>query len=658
MNDDGQIVVVDLFAGAGGLSQGTVEAIIDHYRKRIGHETGLDPTDVRYDHPRVHWWLAEHVDMHAINHWEPAIETHSRNHPWATQYHAKIQELHPPDVVEPGTVDILSAGPKCTHFSTARGGKPVSEQKRASGWDVLFWVEMLRPDHLIVENVSEFRDWGPITDEGKPTRDGSIFERWVEMLQTLGYSVVYDDEADNFGVVLNAADYGEAQSRERLFILASRDGRPIPPEPTHCDDPDDPRPPRRPAEDIIDWSDLGTSLWTRDLENPRVQPLSRKTMARIAEGIRRHCDDRLDPLADALETIGPNELAELRETIVPAHHAPYVADAIDRPFLVRCADRPLLTDPYLVKYYGTSTVRPVDEPVDTITKDGNHHAVANAESFLLGQHGGSVARDVHQRPTPTVANSGAISMTTVETTTLVKPRNGARGDLHSNALYEPEKRPLHTVTAKNHDGHLVTSSLIHYSHGGSVRDTRTNLLPTVATEKGGAFAMANSYLTPLYSAFDGQRPRTRSLARPLMTVTANKGAPACLASPQPFLVEYYGNSDARSTARPLGTVTTKDRFALCVPEAFPWGLDVKYRMLEPRELKQAQGFPERYEIAGSTKKTVTAQIGNAVPVNLAKALTKHLLASRGADLSTFGGGIQADPDAEVPEYEEVIEADD
>jgi len=159
----------------------------------------------------------------------------------------------------------------------------------------------------------------------------------------------------------------------------------------------------------------------------------------------------------------------------------------------------------------------------------------------------------------------------------------------------------------------------------------------------------------MYNGRAGQRPRTRSPDRPLMTIPASK-SPSGLSTP--FLVDYHGQSDPQPVDEPLGTVETKERFALVVPECWPWGLDVRYRMLQPRELKQAQGFPAHYELAGDTKSDVTEQIGNAVPVSLARALARHLLADETPSLSNYGGGIQPDPDAEVPDYEEVLASDD
>jgi DNA (cytosine-5)-methyltransferase 1 len=180
-------------------------------------------------------------------------------------------------------------------------------------------------------------------------------------------------------------------------------------------------------------------------------------------------------------------------------------------------------------------------------------------------------------------------------------------------------------------------------------------MPTIATEKGGVFALSNPYLCPLYNGRPGQRPRTRRIDRPAMTVTASK-SPAALSTPlvRPFIEDCQG--PAKSITRPLPTQPGSERFALCVPEMWPWGLDIRYRMLQPRELKQAQGFPTDYEIVG-TKEDRTKQIGNAVPVQTAKALCKHAITAGDPDLGSYGGGIQRDDDATVPSYEEVA-ADD
>lgn len=552
---DDTIVAVDLFAGAGGFSEGLRQAC-----ERLGY-------DLRHA---------------AINHWQPAIDTHARNHPDAVQYHSKVEQLYPPDVVaeitdtEPSAVqagdvevDLLLAGPECTHFSSARGGKPVSEQKRMSPWHVLDWLEKLGVEAFIIENVKEIQSWGPVED-GQPSRDGTVFEAWINALNQLGYSVEWTQ--------LTAADFGDPTTRERFFLVGRQTGKATFPDPTH-DDSDPDKPDRRTAAEIIDWSDPGTSIWTRDLTEPRIHsPPKDTTMQRIAEGLRRHCTG-LDGYADVLETLGREEIRALRrDRVVPQRYAGAAAAALEEPFLV---------------------------PVD----DG---AVLATPTVLRQQDGGlpwSVAN-----PMPTIPSGGGHAIAT-PATTLVMPKNYPQRGIHSNPLYPPADRPFHTVTS----------------------DPRAKLV--------------RAHLTPLYNGRAGQRPRTRSIDRPLMTVPASK-SPAGVSVPElAFIDDYEG--PAQSLANPLGTLTKRDRFALVVPDLYPWGLDIKYRMLQPRELKQAQGFPADYRIVGS-KEDRKKQIGNAVPVGLASALVEHVLTADDPSLGTFGGGVRADPDAEVPEYEEVV----
>ena len=576
------IVAVDLFCGAGGFSEGLRQACDD-----------------------LGYGLAEA----AVNHWDPAVQTHEANHPDAHQYHSKVEQLHPPEVVSELTdgdrpdVDLLVGGPECTHFSRARGDKPVSEQKRMSPWHVLDWLEKLNVDAFVIENVPEIQDWGPVED-GQPVRDGSIFDAWVNALNQLGYAVDWTQ--------LVAADYGDPTTRERFFIIGRQAGRVTFPEPTHSDGTDE-LPDYRTAAGIIDWSDLGGSIWTRDLDDGRKTPPKHSTMQRIAEGLRRHCGDAIEPFADVLETLGRGDIRRLREErIVPARHAPTVADAVNEPFLVP-AEATATATPWIQKHKKNSPSQAVETPLHTVHANGNHFALGTATTHLLRQQDGAHPINVSRSPVPTIATRGGHAIATTET--LLMPKNGRRRGLHSNPLYRPGDRPAHTITA----------------------DPRAKLV--------------TPFLSPLYNPREGQRPRTRELDRPLMTVPASK-SPAAVTTPlvRPFVDDYEGSP--KPVSEPLGTITSRDRFALVVPELWPWGLDVRYRMLQPRELKQAQGFPADYEIVG-TKTDRTSQIGNAVPVGLAKALCKHVLTSEDPSLRSFGGGLTEQPDGEVPAYEEV-----
>ena len=536
MNDrrkrDDTVRAVDLFCGAGGLSWGLAEVCEE---------------------------LDRDVELAAVNHWDKAILTHTQNHEWASHYHAKVEELDPRSVFETERVDLLTAGPQCTHFSSARGGRPVDEQKRASPWHILDWLQRLYVDSFVVENVPEFESWSPVGADGTPmkSKEGETFEAWVNALHALGYSVDWK--------VLNAADFGDATSRNRLFIVGKRQGRPEFPTPSHSKNGDVPgTKPWRPASEIIDWSDSGESLWERN------RPLVQNTMQRIAEGVRRHGEKSLEPCADALDSLTKAGVKEMQDEAVPASKAHEAAKERDGPFLVR-GEMPDL---------------------DGQQKPDSHTGLCLP--YLLGQQSGSVAREVGQ-PTQTISTSGAISLSQPEA--FVLPRNGYHRGLHSNPSYDPSEKPLHTVTAKNHDGHVV-----------------------------------DPYLVPFYGERADQPPRTHDVDEPLPTVTATGSQPAVT---RPYLVQYHGKSSARNIDKPLPTVTTRDSLALCLPEHYPWGFDVKFRMLQPRELAAAMGFPAEYEFAGNKTETVE-QIGNAVPVNLSKSLCETMLLGDAPTLRSFG----------------------
>lgn len=267
-----RIRAADLFAGAGGTSVGLTQAC---------EETGA------------------RLKLTAVNHWEVAIETHSQNHPKANHLCADLDSIHPLTAVPGGRLDLLVASPECTHYSRARGGKPVSDQKRASPWCVVRWATDLQPRAILVENVREFQEWGPITTEGKPLkrRKGEYFTAWVGALKALGYSVSWR--------VLNAADYGDATTRERLFVVARRSNKPfLWPEPSHARAPETDlfgagKPRWRSAREVIDWTLQGKSIFGRKT------PLRENTLRRIEAGLRRFGGEAAEPVPGSVAWDGP-----------------------------------------------------------------------------------------------------------------------------------------------------------------------------------------------------------------------------------------------------------------------------------------------------------------------------------------------------------------
>ncbi|RLM94365.1 DNA cytosine methyltransferase [Haloarcula sp. Atlit-7R] len=639
------IVAIDLFCGAGGFS-----AALDRVGETLNRE----------------------VHHSGVNHDEAAIKSYKANRSDAICYNRKAQALNPgevlydrlteiaydrcddPDVtreeIEPVDRDevelILTAGPQCTAFSQASGGKPdPSNQPRVSAFEVLTWINQLPGgvDIFVLENVGGIRRWGPVVDD-EYHDDGAVFNQWINTMSSMGYAVDWK--------MLEASDFGDPTSRERFILLGKKEGTVSFPEPTHDDD-DPNKPDRRTAAEIIDWDDLGSSIWDRHKHRSRVTPPASTTLNRIAEGLRRHCHDSLEPFADVLETFDRDTVHDLRENrVIPREYVAEAVQALDEPFLVRFgAHEKEASTHYLLKYYGTSPPKPVDVPIDAITAGGNKYAPTTASTYLLrqqDQYGSPV--DVTKESTPTVTASGSHQIVTPAITSLIAPRNQWARGTHSNPLYPADSKPLHTVTAKNHDGHLATPSLVRLSHGGRALDCNKPV-PALQTT-GGDYNLATPYLTPLYNGRKGQQPRTRCLTRPLMTVPASK-SPAQLITPgAAFIDDCQG--EPKPLDKPLNTQPASDRFALVVPDLVQDGLnfalDVKYRMLKPIELKMAQGFAEDFELKGS-KTERTAQIGNAVPVNMARAVLLHALSDESVSLASFGGGIQEPEDVSLPDYE-------
>ena len=243
-------LIVDSFAGGGGASTG-IEAAL-----------GRSP-DI------------------AINHSPQAIAMHRANHPETRHLTEDVHDVDPREVCGSRSVGLAWFSPDCTHFSRAKGQKPVKKKIRALAWVVIRWAKRVQPRLIILENVEEFQTWGPLAKDGRPdpARAGETFRAWLAQLVDLGYTVEIRS--------LVAADYGTPTTRRRLFVIARRDGvQGIWPEPTHGDG----RPESwRPASEIIDWSLPCPSIFDRR------KPLAEATQRRIAEGIRRFVIEAAEP---------------------------------------------------------------------------------------------------------------------------------------------------------------------------------------------------------------------------------------------------------------------------------------------------------------------------------------------------------------------------
>lgn len=527
--------MVDLFAGAGGTSTGVALAC-----KELGRK----------------------VDLTAINHWHKAIETHSKNHPWAKHICMNVEAVDPRAVVLGQHLHGLVASPECTHFSRAAGGRPKLDQKRSSAWQILRWLELIRIDFLLVENVTEFADWGPLDSTGFPIKEkkGLTFKAWIEAIKSYGYNVEMK--------ILNAADYGAATSRSRLFIVARKKDTPMKwPAPTHSRAGNG-RKKWRAAREIIDWSVEGESIFSRK------KPLSQNTIRRIITGLKKFGSQELQPFIVLMEHGGGlRDLGKPLPTITTARGD---SMALVHPFFASVG----LVEPFILSQGSGGAPRSTNEPVMTLTANGTPHLI---EPYIVQYHGNNKGKNNGDRrvrsldePLATIDTSKRYAIAQP----FILPNEGFFQDAERS--HNPPKscnEPLGTITQRG-AGSLVESYIIQQNH--------------------------NSL--------------GRSIEQPLPSMTTNNK----LGLVESHLIQYNGCSGPQSIDEPLGTIPTKERFALVQPVVNGKTLDIKFRMLQPHELARAMGFPKNYKFSG-TKTDVVKQIGNAVVVNVSKALCKSLL---------------------------------
>ena len=516
--------VADLFCGAGGSSTGAKRAI-----EEVG---GV-------------------MDLVAVNHWNTAIATHSKNHPGARHIVEDVNLVDPESVVKEGRLDILMASPECKYHSRARGGKPIHDQGRMNPWAVMNWLTKLDVRCVLVENVPEFVDWGPLdpeTNRPDKSKKGLHFQAWFMTFQALGYDAEWR--------MLNAADYGDATTRTRFFLIARRDGMAIRwPEPTHARGDTGMFPGRLPwrgAREIINWDNLGRSL----LDDPKYmkKPLSIKTRQRIAKGLDRFGGPlaslyiRLLDLGEEHQKAGPQGKREKRgergedqePSTLDRHGAggPNRQDAdpfhgSDRQHTApRDMDQPILTatgltgggnylvkpgaEPFVAANRNQNAPKGLEEPIPPATTGsggGSFMVEPQLQPFMLGQQSQGAPRSTED-PAPTILTDGAISLIRADGEPFVLSHQ--RG---TNPRGQDD--PIPGMTTKG-PGYLVRPAMIVHYYGQS---------------------------------------HAREPGQPLSTITTfNKHALA-----NPILVEYYSNGGANRVEDPLHTITTKDRHALTSP---------------------------------------------------------------------------------------------
>lgn len=337
------IRAADLFCGAGGTTEGLELACAD---------------------------LGVGLDVVGINHWRTACDSYELNHPNARVFCESLDGANPRDRV-PGRLDLLMASPECTQHSPARGNRPFNDESRASGWHVVRWAEVTRPKRILLENVPAWEKWGPAGANGRPlkSRLGETFHACLGAIRALGYPHIEWKK-------LVAADYGDATTRERLFVIASRQRGPIEwPEPTHGETATLLRDvkPWRAAKDIIDWSIPGKSIYGRP------KPLTKNTLARFAEGIRRfsggaftlpqHGGGMPRSIGAPVPTITTDGAIRVIEPMIVTLRNHVLPRSVMEPLtaISTSGNHHVLVEAFIACYYGTTNLCPVTKPLPTIT---------------------------------------------------------------------------------------------------------------------------------------------------------------------------------------------------------------------------------------------------------------------------------------------------
>jgi DNA (cytosine-5)-methyltransferase 1 len=532
--------------------------------------------------------LGRDLDV-AVNHNRLAIAMHEVNHPGCWHIQENVWNVPPTWATKGRAVALLWASPDCTHFSRAKGAAPTRDDKIRSLACVLVdkWIPEVHPRIVIMENVEEFVTWGPLDNRGRiiPERAGETYRWFLRRLRRLGYRV--DSR------VLRACDYGAPTIRKRWFLIARRDSLPIVwPDPTHGDPASEAvlsgrLRPWRTAAECIDWSVPCPSIFERK------RPLADNTLRRIAKGLERYVVNHPNPF------------------IVNMTHGGRLEDANTPLRTITCAHRgeKAIVAPYLIKAnHGYKYFRgnDIQEPLRTVT--ANEPGFALTAPYLMTNTTGHA---------PSCAGDPVATLTTGRHQALV-PAFLAK---HYTGVVGSElERPIGTVTSQDHHS-LVTAHLQH-DYGCSVGASMDDPVNTVTAGGGGHQALvASSLLKFRGTCRDGQDVR-----EPAPTITARGNH---VAEVRAFLVKYFGTAIGQDIRDPAHTVTAKARFGLVTVCGVDYQIaDIGLRMLQPRELFRAQGFPDSYIIdfnVDGRPLTKTAQVrlcGNSVCPPMAAALVR------------------------------------
>lgn len=572
----------------------TGEIIVDNFAGGGGASTGIEIATGR-------------AVAIAINHDPAAILMHKTNHPYTEHFQASVWDIDPVAVCRGRRVGLAWFSPDCKHFSKAKGAALVDRKIRGLAWITLRWAAKVRPRVIILENVEEFQTWGPVR-KGKPVKKlaGTTFRKFIRQLEELGYTVEYRE--------LIAADYGAPTSRKRFYMIARCDGKPIVwPKPTHSKTGADGLPKWRSAAEIIDWSLPCPSVFATKAEImdryglKAVRPLAKNTMRRIIRGVDKFTIRSGKPF------IVPTGYGERKG------QAPRVHD-MDAPFPTVVGTgkenlcKPLLA-PVTVTNTSNSVGGTVGEPVHTVTTAGNQMLVTPFLAECNHSGGGHVAPVTDAHKTITAKHTGGIVAPA-----LIQYHTEQTEHVRASGL----GTPIHTVDASNRYG-LTCANLVEYYTGGRPLDVQ-DPMHTVTSHDREAVVAAHVV------KFKGDN-LGHGADEPMQTVTTSAGEFAVC---KVYLAKMHGGDELGywPLIRDLlnefcGYTLAEDEVLLLeIGGALYYIADIGLRMLSPRELYNAMGFPPDYIIDRDyegheyKKSAQVARCGNAVCPPVASALVR------------------------------------
>ena len=511
----------------------------------------------------------------AVNHDPAAILMHRTNHPYTEHFQASVWDIDPKAVCRGRPVGLAWFSPDCKHFSKAKGAALVDRKIRGLAWITLRWAATVRPRVIILENVEEFQTWGPVR-KGKPVKRlaGTTFRKFIRQLEALGYTVEFRE--------LVAADYGAPTSRKRFYLVARCDGRPIVwPEPTHSKTGANGLPKWRSAAEIIDWSLPCPSVFATKAEIMQeyglkaVRPLASNTMRRVIRGVDKFTIRSGKPF------IVPTGYGERKG------QAPRVHDL----------DAPL---PTVVSTGKENLCKPLLAPflAECNHSGGGHIAsVGDACKTITAKHTGGIVSpsliQYHTEQTEHVRASGlGAPINTVDASNRYGLTCANLVEYYTGGRPLDVAEPMHTVTS--HDREAVVAAHVVKFKGDNLGHGMKEPMQTVTTSAG-EFALCKAHLAKMRSGDDlGHWPEIRAL-----------------------LNEFCGY-----------TLAEDDVLLLEISGALYYIADIGLRMLSPREMYNAMGFPPDYIIdrdymGNEYKKSAqVARCGNAVCPPVASALVR------------------------------------